>query len=107
MTYTRLVEAVQAITGWEVSLYELMLGVDRANVMSRVFNNRCGFTADDDTLIRRWFEKMPAGPLKGIRFDPDTFRDWIELYYEMSGWDDKGRPTKGKLVELGLDWLIE
>jgi len=107
MTFTRLVEAVQAITGWEVSLYELMLGVDRANVMSRVFNNRCGFTADDDTVIRRWFEKMPAGPLKGIRFDPETFRDWIELYYEMSGWDDKGRPTKGKLVELGLDWLIE
>lgn len=28
MTFTRLVEAVQAITGWEVSLYELMLGVD-------------------------------------------------------------------------------
>jgi aldehyde:ferredoxin oxidoreductase len=107
MTFTRLVEAVQAITGWEVSLYELMLGVDRANVMSRVFNNRCGFTADDDTVIRRWFEKMPTGPLKGMRFDPETFRGWIELYYEMSGWDNKGRPTKGKLVELGLDWLIE
>ena len=107
MTFTKLVEAVQAITGWEISLYEIVLGVERANVMSRVFNNRCGFTPDDDTLIRRWFEKMPAGPLEGVRFDPDEFRGWIELYYEMSGWDKDGRPTRGKLVELGLDWLPE
>ncbi|MBT8333835.1 MAG: aldehyde ferredoxin oxidoreductase C-terminal domain-containing protein, partial [Deltaproteobacteria bacterium] len=78
-----------------------------ANVMSRIFNNRCGFTPDDDTVIRRWFEKMPDGPLKGMRFDPEEFKDWVQLYYEMSGWDDQGRPTKGKLVELGLDWLIE
>ena len=107
LTFTKLVEAVQAITGWETSLYEIVLGVERANVMARVFNNRCGFTPDDDTLIRRWFEKMPAGPLKGMRFDPDEFRGWIELYFEMSGWDKDGRPTRGKLVELGLDWLHE
>ena len=107
LTFTRLVEAVQAITGWETSLYEIVNGVERGNVMARVFNNRCGFTPDDDTLIRRWFEKMPAGPLKGLRFNPDEFRGWIELYYEMSGWDKEGRPTRGKLVELGLDWLIE
>jgi aldehyde:ferredoxin oxidoreductase len=42
-----------------------------------------------------------------MRFDPDEFRGWIELYYEMSGWDREGRPTRGKLVELGLDWLQE
>ena len=107
LTFTKLVEVVQAITGWETSLYEIINGVDRANVMARVFNNRCGFTPDDDTLIRRWFEKMPDGPLKGVRFDPDEFREWVGLYYEMSGWDSEGRPTRGKLVELGLDWLIE
>jgi len=107
LTFSRLEEAVRAITGWDTSLYEIVLGVERANVMSRVFNNRCGFTPDDDTVIRRWFEKMPSGPLKGMRFDPDKFRGWIDLYYEMSGWDSEGRPTRGKLVELGLDWLIE
>lgn len=107
MTFSKLVEAVQAITGWDTSLYEIVLGVERANVMSRVFNNRCGFTPDDDTLIRRWFEKMPSGPLKGMSFDPETFKNWIHLYYEMSGWDSEGKPTKGKLVEMGLDWLPE
>ncbi len=107
MTFPKLVDTVQAITGWDTSLYEIVLGVERANVMARVFNNRCGFTPDDDTLIRRWFEKMPAGPLKGAHFEPTEFNGWMQLYYEMSGWDTAGRPTRGKLVELGLDWLLD
>ncbi len=107
LTFAKLVEVIQAITGWDTSLYEIINGVDRANVMSRIFNNRCGFTPDDDTLIRRWFEKMPAGPLQGLRFNPEEFKDWVQLYYQMSNWDENGRPTRGKLVELGLDWLQE
>jgi len=27
------------------------------------------------------------------------------LYYQMSGWDENGYPTKARLAELGLDWL--
>ena len=107
MTFTRLVEAVQAITYWETSLYELMKVSERSNVMARVFNNREGLGPDDDNLIRRWFEKMPEGPLKGRCLDREEFKAAVALYYEMSGWDQEGRPTKGKLVELGLDWLIE
>ncbi len=107
MTFERLVEAVRAITGWDTSLYELVQAVERANVMARVYNNREGFTPEDDTLIRRWFEAMPDGPLKGKRFDPEQFRELIGLYYEMSGWDAQGRPTRGKLVSLGLPWLVE
>ena len=80
---------------------------ERSNVMARVFNNREGFTPKDDTLISRWFEEMPGGPLKGKRIDPEIFRDLVQLYYEMSGWDAQGRPTRGKLVELGLYWLLE
>jgi aldehyde:ferredoxin oxidoreductase len=107
MTFSRLVEAVEAITGWQTSLYEIVNVAERSNVMARVFNNREGFTPKDDTLIRRWFEKMPGGPLKGHCFDPKGFQSAIELYYEMSGWDKQGRPTVGKLVELNLEWLIE
>ncbi len=105
MTFGRLVEAVNAVTGWDTSLYELLKAAERANVMARVFNNREGFTPKDDTLISRWFEEMPGGPLKGKRIDESVFRDLVQLYYEMSGWDSEGRPTRGKLVELGLSWL--
>ena len=107
MTFSRLVEAVEAITGWQTSLYEIIKVAERSNVMARIFNNREGFTPKDDTLIRRWFEKMPGGPLKGHYIDENEFQSAVELYYEMSGWDKQGRPTPGKLVELKLDWLIE
>ena len=107
MTFSRLVETVNAITGWDVSLYELVKASERSNVMARVFNNREGFTPKDDTLISRWFEEMPSGPLKGKRIDPEVFRDLVQLYYDMSGWDAQGCPTRGKLVELGLYWLLE
>lgn len=105
MTFDRLVEAVHAVTGWDTSLYEIVKATERANVMARVFNNREGFGPEDDTVIRRWFEEMPDGPLKGRKFDPDTLRSLIGLYYEMSGWDATGRPTPGKLLELNLEWL--
>ncbi|KPJ69215.1 aldehyde:ferredoxin oxidoreductase [candidate division WOR-1 bacterium DG_54_3] len=107
MTFARLVEAVQAITGWDTSLFEIMRVSERSNVMARVFNTREGFGPKDDRVIRRWHEEMPTGPLKGQRIDPKEFQDAIDLYYELSGWDKEGKPTRGKLVDLDLEWLIE
>ena len=107
MTFHNLVEAVRAATGWDTSLYEIMLAVERSLVMARIFNNREGFTPADDTVISRWFEEMPGGPLKGKRIDRDAFHGLVKLYYELSGWDPQGRPTHGKLVELGLYWLLD
>jgi hypothetical protein len=42
--------------------------------MARIFNNREGFGPADDSVIRRWHEPMPDGPLKGQRIDPKEFR---------------------------------
>jgi aldehyde:ferredoxin oxidoreductase len=105
MTFHSLVEAVRAVTGWDTSLYEIMLAVERSMVMSRIFNLREGFGPDDDKVIRRWHEPMPGGPIKGKKLDEQEFRHAIEVFYELSGWDPHGRPTFGKLVELNLEWL--
>lgn len=105
LTFPRLVEAVRACTGWETSLHEILTASERSLVMARLFNNREGFTPKDDRVIRRWHEKMPDGPLKGRAIDPEAFQNAIELYYEMSGWDTNGKPLKGKLIELGLEWV--
>ncbi len=106
MTFPRLVEAVSAVTGWDTSLFEILRVSERSNVMSRIFNYRQGFAAKDDRVIRRWLEKMPTGPLKGRRIEPEEFQTALQLYYEMSGWNQAGKPTLGKLVELDLDWLV-
>lgn len=107
MTFEKLVESIRAITGWDTSLYDILKVSERGTVMARVFNNREGFVPDDDRVIRRWHEPMPGGPLKGEAIDPEAFADAIRLYYEVSGWDQDGRPTRGKLVDLNLEWLID
>ena len=61
MTFHNLVEAVRAVTGWDTSLYEIMLAVERSMVMSRMFNLREGFGPHNDKVIRRWHEPMPGG----------------------------------------------
>ena len=98
---------VSAITGWQTSLYEILTATERSLVMARVFNNREGFTPKDDRIIRRWHEKMPAGPLEGRCIEPEKLQEAIALYYDMSGWDQEGRPKRAKLVELNLGWLVD
>lgn len=103
MTFEKLVEAIRAITGWDTSLFEMMKVSERGTVMARLFNVREGIGPEEDRVIRRWHEPMPDGPLKGKYIDPDEFKNAVKLYYAVSGWDDDGKPTYGKLVELGLE----
>ena len=87
MTFHNLVEAVRAVTGWDTSLYEIMLAVERSMVMSRIFNLREGFGPDDDKVIRRWHEPMPGGPIKGKKLVEQEFQRAIEVSLRLSGWD--------------------
>jgi len=107
MSYEKLIEAIKLITGWNTSLWELLRVAERAEVMARIFNNREGFGPEDDKLFRRLHEPIPDGPSKGQRIDPVHLERAIKLYYEMMGWDEKGRPLEAKLYDLNLDWLLE
>jgi aldehyde:ferredoxin oxidoreductase len=104
---TQLVEFYSAVTGWESSLWELLRQAQRASTMYRMFNVREGFTPDDDTLPRRFFQPLENGPLQGQRLDVEEFERAKRLFYEFSGWDaDTGVPTRANLLELGLEWLL-
>ncbi|HIC88536.1 MAG TPA: aldehyde ferredoxin oxidoreductase [Anaerolineae bacterium] len=106
LALNKLVEHVRAVTGWNVSLWELLKVGERANNMARVFNVREGFTPADDTLPQRLFEPLRNGKLAGHGMNRETFEQALRLYYEMAGWDPQtGMPTRAKLIELGLDWL--
>jgi aldehyde:ferredoxin oxidoreductase len=107
MSFSNLVESVRAITGWDTSLFEILKAVERSIVMSRMFNVREGIGPHEDRLIWRWHEPMPSGPLKGQKIDERQFKEAINLYYEMSGWDEQGRPKTAKLAELNLSWLVD
>ena len=105
LSITQLVKYTRAVTGWDTSLWELMKVGERANIMMRVFNCREGLNKHDDTLPDRIFEGLRNGKLEGKEISRDEFERMRLLYYQMSGWDENGYPTKARLAELGLDWL--
>lgn len=106
-TLPLLVEALEAATGWNTSLYELMELGERAVTMARMFNIREGFSEKDDTLPERFFEPLEKGTPGEKKLTREEFATALRLYYGAMGWDpETGVPTSGRLAFLGLDWLI-
>jgi aldehyde:ferredoxin oxidoreductase len=102
-----LIDYVNAVTGWNVSLFEMMKVGERANTLMRLFNCREGFTPDDDVLPQRMHEGIGNGALKGQRIDPTEFLSARRTYYQMAGWDpDTGWPTAAKLAELDVEHVL-
>jgi aldehyde:ferredoxin oxidoreductase len=103
-----IVDLVNAITGWNVSLYELMkVGERRLNLM-RVFNSREGFSRKEDTLPEKFFKPLVgAGPTAGVAIDPTEFEAALDLYYQMCGWTPDGIPTRHSLINLGIEWAAD
>ncbi len=104
-----MVQSINAVTGWNASLYELMRAAERGSALARSFNSREGFSIKDDRLPKRLFNPKPDGPNSGKKiFEEEDFNNAVALYYEMINCDpETGRPARGKLMELGLDWVEE
>ena len=107
MPIDTMVRCVNAITGWEASLFELMRAGERGTMIARAFNSREGFSANNDRLPQRLFDPKPDGANAGKHiFKEEDFNEAIRLYYDMIGCDpETGRPHRGKLLELGLEWI--
>ncbi|MGA2955655.1 MAG: aldehyde ferredoxin oxidoreductase family protein [Thermodesulfobacteriota bacterium] len=100
----QLQEAAEAITGWPMSYWRLMKTVERGLTLAKIFNLREGFTKAEDGLPKRMAISQTNGNLKGVIVDPQKLAEAQELYYQMLGWDSEGVPTRGRLVELGIEW---
>ena len=100
---TQLAEAVQLITGWNVTVDELLeVGERRLNLM-RLFNANAGFTRDDDKLPKKFYQALKGGPSDGVKLTVEELETAKDVYYKMSGWDAKsGNPGEAKLAELGI-----
>lgn len=102
------VEMVRAVTGWKVSVWELMkLGERRLNML-RAFNAREGVGREADVLPQKFFEPLEGGPSHGLAIDENEVERAVDTYYGMAGWDqDKATPTRAKLEELGIGWVAD
>ncbi|MFC1870320.1 aldehyde ferredoxin oxidoreductase family protein [Chloroflexota bacterium] len=107
-TTRQVVDLVRAATGWPTSVFELMKTSERCIQMTRAFNIREGMSADEDRLPERFFTPFPSGPLQGVKIEKETLVKARNIYYDMVGWDkESGAPTRGKLQELGIEWVAE
>ncbi len=104
----QIIQAVRAVTGWEVSLEELLqVGERRLNMMQAI-NAREGIGRQDPPLPPRFFEPLPDGPSQGLTIDRTELLEAIETYYQMAGWElENAQPTRSKLSELDLDWVAD
>jgi len=109
MPVETMVQCVNAVTGWDANLPELLKAGERSSMMARAFNSREGFSIKDDRLPKRLFEPKPDGPDAGkIAFKQEDFDRAIQFLYDEMGCDSvTGRPHRTKLAELGLDWVEE
>jgi aldehyde:ferredoxin oxidoreductase len=106
--YEHLAAALSGVTGHEFSVQAILDVGARAQTLSRLFNLREGFTADDDRLPKRVMQAFASGPLKGIAITPESFEWAKRRYYELMKWDAaSGVPTTECLRELNLDQLLE
>jgi len=101
-------DILQAVTGWDTSIWEILKTAQRVNAMTRIFNVREGFTPGDDYLPERFFQPVEGGPLAGEAVDREAFDRALNLYYQMMGWDPQtGAPSETLLVELDIPWAGE
>ena len=100
-------ELVQAVTGWDVSMHELVQVAERTLALAKIFNLREGFTREDDWLPPRFFQPQTSGALSETSVDPDVLRKAVDTYYEMMGWDEYGAPTEGTLYRLSIGWASQ
>lgn len=104
--YRDLEDIVTAVSGFPGNLWYLMkVGERRVNMM-QAFNCREGMVPDVDALPERVYEPFTDGPKAGRRLSRAQMKSALRSYYRIMGWNLRtGRPRKGKLSELGLDWV--
>lgn len=101
-------EMVKAVTGWDVTVEELIqVGIRRINLM-RTFNAREGFTRKEDALPPKFFIPLGGtGPTAGIAVGRDEFESALNQYYELHAWTQDGVPTRSALERSEIAWAAE
>lgn len=96
----RILELLNTTTGAGYTMESLMTAAERIINAERIFLNKAGLDAKDDTLPPRMTrEPMPTGPAKGHVCELDKM---LPVYYRLREWDENGRPTPKLLERLGL-----
>ena len=102
------VEMVNAITGWNVTVEELMAVGERRLNLFRTFNAREGLSRRDDKLPKKFFKNLAGvGPTAGMALTHEEIEAAIDHYYQLAGWTSDGLPTVDTLKKNDIEWAAE
>jgi aldehyde:ferredoxin oxidoreductase len=100
-------EAINAATGWNISLEEVMKIGRRIVNMLRIYNLKCGLTPDKEKPSSRYCSQSVDGPNTDKPIAPH-WEKMLDQYYQLMGWDRKtGMPLPETLKELGIEDLAK
>ncbi|MEW5958230.1 MAG: aldehyde ferredoxin oxidoreductase C-terminal domain-containing protein, partial [Chloroflexota bacterium] len=102
-------DMVEYVTGWEVTIGELLQVGERRLNMLRAFNAREGIDRRQDKLPEKMFKQaLKGGSTEGIKVERAEFEAGLDEYFRQSEWDiETGIPTRPKLEELELGWVAD
>jgi aldehyde:ferredoxin oxidoreductase len=100
--FDQLVEALRVITGWDITREEMQKTGERIAAIRQAFNVREGLKTPWEFPDRMMgIPPKTEGPRAGITLKEDEL---FNEFYQARDWDVKtGKPSKKKLLELGLD----
>ena len=101
----RSARALAAITGIPYKTMDLLTFGERSLNLKRAINNKLGVTRRDDKLPKIVSRALKEGATAGIEPAMDLM---LREFYDVSKWDwETGKPTREKLMELGLERVAE
>ena len=101
LSATQISEILSNITGWDYTPTDIGTAGERSLNLKRAINNKLGVTREDDKLPKVCIEALKEGSSSGTSPDMELL---LKDYYAFRKWDwGTGKPTREKLVELGLD----
>ena len=102
------VEMIRAVTGWDVTLDELMEVGYRRLQLFRAFNAREGLGRKDDRLPKKFFKALQGtGPTAGFALTHEEVDSAIDHYYKLAGLTADGAPTRETLKKHDIEWAAE
>ncbi len=101
-----LVHLVNAATGYDLDLAELMKIGERGWNLKRVINLRLGLNPKNEKLPKALQQPYPDGQGELEKYQV-PFEEMRQAYYHARNWElQSGKPNVEKLRELNLDWTI-
>ena len=100
-------EMIRAITGWDITVEELMAVGERRLNLFRAFNAREGLDRKADKLPKKFFKQLKgSGPTAGMALTHEEIESALDEYYRLAGWSSNGIPTLETMERLDIAWAM-